>query len=347
VFESLQEARRGQPRFVFYEGPPTANGRPGVHHVMARAVKDVMCRYHSLRGRNVERKAGWDTHGLPVEIEVEKKLGLTGKRQIEEYGVAEFNRKCRESVLEYMDLWPSSPVDGLLAGPRGRLHDPRQPLHRDGVVDPETVLGPGFMYEGHKILPYCPRCGTPLSSHEVAQGYEEVDDPSVFVRFRDADDPGVAFLVWTTTPWTLPSNAGLAVGPDFEYVEAELAGERLILARERLAALKGEPKILRSFQGSQLVGRRYAAPFDFFQSDPARAAAFTTPSAAAHDPARMWRVHAADFVSLETAPGSSTSRPPSARTTTSSAGASSSRCCSRSTAPGGSPARSARGPGSS
>ena len=226
VFDRLTQARSGAPRFVFYEGPPTANGRPGVHHVMARTVKDVVCRYRSMRGMLVERKAGWDTHGLPVEIEVEKRLGLTGKKQIEEFGIARFNEECRTSVFTYRELWEQMT---RRMGYWLDLSDPYVTCSNDYIESVWQILkrfwDRGFMYEGHKILPYCPRCGTPLSSHEVAQGYEDVDDPSVFVRFRDAEDEKLSYLVWTTTPWTLPSNTAIAVGADFEYVEAELEGD--------------------------------------------------------------------------------------------------------------------------
>ncbi len=304
VFDRLTQARSGAPRFVFYEGPPTANGRPGVHHVMARTVKDVVCRYRSMRGMLVERKAGWDTHGLPVEIEVEKRLGLTGKKQIEEFGIARFNEECRTSVFTYRELWEQMT---RRMGYWLDLSDPYVTCSNDYIESVWQILkrfwDRGFMYEGHKILPYCPRCGTPLSSHEVAQGYEDVDDPSVFVRFRDAEDEKLSYLVWTTTPWTLPSNTAIAVGADFEYVEAELEGERLIVARSRLAALGGEPEVLRSWKGSELKGRRYLPPFDFFAKNPKLAEAYTTPTGGPHDPGVMWRVQNADFVSLDDGTG--------------------------------------------
>ncbi|HVP39224.1 MAG TPA: isoleucine--tRNA ligase [Candidatus Saccharimonadales bacterium] len=304
VFERLQEARRGAPRFVFYEGPPTANGRPGVHHAMARCIKDVVCRFRSMRGCLVERKAGWDTHGLPVEIEVERQLGLKSKPEIERFGVAEFNRRCRESVQRYEGDWE------LLTRRMGYWLDLSAPYRTCDNVYIESVWwilkqfwDGGMVYEGHKILPYCPRCGTPLSSHEVAQGYEEVEDPSVWVRFRDADDPGVSYLVWTTTPWTLPSNVALAVGEFAEYVEVELAGERLILARERLESVGGAPVVRRSFKGAELVGRRYRPLFDFFEGQADKVAAYSTPAGESADARKLYRVAAAEFVSMDEGTG--------------------------------------------
>ncbi|MBI5836303.1 MAG: isoleucine--tRNA ligase [Candidatus Eisenbacteria bacterium] len=315
VFARLQAAREGAPRFVFYEGPPTANGRPGVHHAMARSIKDVVCRYRSMRGCLVERKGGWDTHGLPVEIEVEKQLGLKSKPEIEKFGVAEFNRRCRESVQKYEADWQE------LTRRMGYWLDMDHPYRTFDNSYIETVWwilkrfwDEGLIYEGHKILPYCPRCGTPLSSHEVAQGYQDVEDPSVWVRFRLADEPEVSLLVWTTTPWTLPSNTAVAVGEFAEYVEVEFGGERLILARDRLAALGteppkpgapggGEPRELRSFKGSELAGRRYRPLFDFFEGQAEKVAAYTTPAGEPAEASKLYRVAVADFVSMDDGTG--------------------------------------------
>jgi isoleucyl-tRNA synthetase len=239
LFEQTLAAREGAPPFVFFEGPPTANGRPGIHHVFARTIKDLFCRHRAMKGFRVARKAGWDTHGLPVEIEVEKQLGISGKQQIEALGVAEFNRRCRDSVFTYRADWER------LSARIGYWLDYEHPyvtFSNDYVESVwwalHAMFDKGLLYRGHKILPYCPRCGTALSSHELAQGYEDVEDPSVYVALelensdeRRADTPAGAvvsppsasharrILVWTTTPWTLVSNVALAVHPDLEYVE--------------------------------------------------------------------------------------------------------------------------------
>jgi len=202
TFEKSVSRRQGNPRFVFYEGPPTANGKPGVHHVIARLSKDIVCRYKTMRGYQVIRKAGWDTHGLPVEIEVEKELGFRNKDQIEAYGIAEFNAKCRESVFKYKDEWTrfTQRIGYWLD-----LEDPYVTYTNDYIETVWWILGQlwekGLLYEGHKIVPYCPRCETSLSSHEVGLGYKDVSDPSIYVKFKAADGDE-RFLVWTTTPWT-------------------------------------------------------------------------------------------------------------------------------------------------
>ena len=228
LFARTLEARAGGEPFVFFEGPPTANGRPGIHHVFARTIKDLFCRHRAMKGYRVPRKAGWDTHGLPVEIEVEKQLGISGKQQIEALGVAEFNRLCRESVCKYRGDWEklSERIGYWLDYERSVRHV-HERLRRERVVGAgDAATSKGLLYRGHKILPYCPRCGTALSSHEVAQGYEDVEDPSVYValdlgrwtarwrtRRRMPGRTARRILVWTTTPWTLVSNAALAVHP--------------------------------------------------------------------------------------------------------------------------------------
>src|SRR5256885_7134796 len=239
LFEQTLARNADAPSFVFFEGPPTANGRPGIHHVFSRTIKDLFCRYRAMKGYRVERKAGWDTHGLPVEIEVEKQLGISGKQQIEAIGVAEFNRLCRESVFRYRGDWER--LSARIAFWLDYAH-PYITYTNDYVERVwwalKTLFDRGLLYRGHKILPYCPRCETALSSHEVAQGYEEVEDPSVYVALdlgsvggevvADAPDmPGRTarrILVWTTTPWTLVSNAALAVHPDLTYVELRKGG---------------------------------------------------------------------------------------------------------------------------
>ena len=214
--------REGMPSFIFYEGPPTANGRPGIHHVIARTLKDSVCRYKTMRGYAVNRKAGWDTHGLPVEIEVEKQLGMSGKQDIEKYGIKEFNEKCKESVFTYESMWRN------MTKRMGYLIDMDNPyitLDNDYIETLWWIIkeffDAGMIYEGHKILPYCPRCGTGLASHEVAQGYKEVKVTTITAKFKrkDADE---YFLAWTTTPWTLASNVSLTVGPDIDYVKVRM-----------------------------------------------------------------------------------------------------------------------------
>ena len=286
------------PSFVFFEGPPTANGRPGIHHVFARTIKDLFCRYRAMKGYRVERKAGWDTHGLPVEIEVEKQLGISGKQQIEAIGVAEFNRLCRESVFRYRAEWEK------LSARIGFWLDYAHPyvtFSNDYVESVwwalKTLHERDRLYRGHKILPYCPRCETALSSHEVAQGYQDVEDPSVYValelvgdeqqilpRSAPQDDrsakSGRRILVWTTTPWTLVSNAALAVHPDLDYVEViRREGDdyrTLILAAARVRAVLGEDyenrwEIVRHLSGSDLVGLRYRRPLDWVEYPEGRA----------------------------------------------------------------------------
>lgn len=216
-------AREGKPKYVFYEGPPTANGMPGIHHVMARTLKDSVCRYWTMKGYQVNRKAGWDTHGLPVEIEVEKQLNMNGKQDIEKYGIKEFNEKCRESVFTYTDKWREMTermaylVD---------LDDPYITLDNDYIESGWWILkkffDKGLIYEGHKILPYCPRCGTGLASHEVAQGYKEVKVNTLTVKFKKKGTDNEYFLAWTTTAWTLAANTMLTVGPDFDYIKAKM-----------------------------------------------------------------------------------------------------------------------------
>jgi len=264
LFRRTLERHADGPEFVFFEGPPTANGRPGIHHVISRAIKDLVCRYQAMRGHHVTRIAGWDTHGLPVEIEAEKKLGISGKRQIEAMGVAEFNRTCRESVFTYKEEWER------LSERIGYWLDYSRPyvtFHPEYIESVWNIFQrldrKGLLYRGYKSVPYCPRCGTALSSHEVAQGYEDVSDPSIYFTCPLADDPERAFLVWTTTPWTLPSNVALALHPRLTYVEVEHQGQRLILAESRVAALFGEgAEIVARYGAQELAGRRYRPVFD-------------------------------------------------------------------------------------
>ncbi|MEO7084266.1 MAG: isoleucine--tRNA ligase [Gemmatimonadaceae bacterium] len=276
LFHQTLAAREGAPSFVFFEGPPTANGKPGIHHVFSRTIKDLFCRHRAMKGFRVERKAGWDTHGLPVEIEVEKQLGISGKQQIEAIGVVEFNRLCRESVFTYRGDWER--LSERMAYWLDYDH-PYVTYHNDYVESVwwalKTLFDKGLLYRGHKILPYCPRCGTALSSHELALGYKEVEDPSVYIALELVGDaePARRILVWTTTPWTLVSNAALAVHPDLEYVEVVRKEEgkdkrTLILAESRLRAVLGEDfqsrwSVVGRMRGADLVGKTYKRPLDW------------------------------------------------------------------------------------
>jgi isoleucyl-tRNA synthetase len=271
IFHESMRLREGGPEYNFYEGPPTANGKPGVHHVLARAFKDVFPRYKTMRGYHVSRRGGWDTHGLPVEIEVEKKLGFKNKQDIEAYGIAKFNELCRQSAFSYIQEWE-------------RLTDriaywvdlkTAYVTYRNEYVETEWWIlkqfwEKGLLYQGFKVVPYCPRCGTPLSDHEVALGYDEAVDPSVFVRMPLVDQKDTSLLVWTTTPWTLPANVAVAAAADVDYVtiERELAEggkEKLILAEPLLQKVFGdEPvKVVDRFKGKHLKGKRYHPLFTF------------------------------------------------------------------------------------
>jgi isoleucyl-tRNA synthetase len=268
-FPKSLQIRKNSPHFVFYEGPPTANGRPGIHHVMSRTIKDVVCRYKTMKNFLVNRKAGWDTHGLPVEIEVEKQLHIEGKEEIEKFGIDKFNEKCKESVFNYKKEW-----DDLTKriGFWLDLDHPYITFTNEYIESVWWILknfhDRGLIYQGFKILPYCPRCETPLSSHEVSQGYRDVKDPSIYVRFRSLDDPDTYFLVWTTTPWTLISNVALAVHPDVEYLKVEYNGEKLIIAEPRAnEVLSGEFKILERYKGAQLEHQRYEPLFKFIKPE--------------------------------------------------------------------------------
>ena len=269
IFEKSVTLRSQSPRFVFYEGPPTANGLPGVHHVMARTVKDLVCRYMTMQGFLVERKAGWDTHGLPVEIEVEQELNIKSKDQIEKYGVRAFNKRCKESVFRYEKEWRQvTERIGFWLD----LDHPYLTCTNEYIESVWWLLkrfwDKGAIYRAHKILPYCPRCGTPLSSHEVSQGYGDVEDPSVYVRFKDRTEPGTSFLVWTTTPWTLISNVALAVHPEEKYVKVRVGNESFILAKARLGVLLTQYQIVEEFPGGKLQGRHYEPVFSFFSATP-------------------------------------------------------------------------------
>lgn len=342
IFEKSVEKESPAGDFIFYEGPPTANGRPGLHHVLARSFKDIIPRYKTMKGFRVERKAGWDTHGLPVELQVEKALGLKNKQDIENIvpgdtraSIIEFNKKCKESVWEYRDLWEK------MTNRMGYWVDMEHPYvtyeneyiesvwwQLAQIAELKNAKGESFLYKGHKIVPYCSRCGTALSSHEVAQGYKVVKDLSVTVKFELSDEPGTYLLAWTTTPWTLPGNVALAVNKNIEYVELETKedtsclkkGERMIIARspevlwsilgegfkeihsvahpasnrlpEFYKTKSGEEYNVKSYMGSELVGKSYQPLFDYYTKDEKLA-----------NRENGWKIYHADFVTVDKGTG--------------------------------------------
>ena len=266
IFEKSVQLRQGAPAYTFFDGPPTANGKPHIGHVLTRAMKDIIPRYKTMRGYDVLRKAGWDTHGLPVELEVEKELGLDGKEQIEQYGVIPFIQKCKESVWKYKGEWE------VMSDRMGFWADMDNPYitYDNDYIESEwwalkAIYEKGLLYKGHKIVPYCPRCGTALSSHEVAQGYKEVKETSATVRFRVPDEENTYFLAWTTTPWTLPSNVSLCVNPDVTYAYVRVDGkETLIMAKDLIeAVLEGhDTEIIKEVVGRELEYKHYEPLFE-------------------------------------------------------------------------------------
>ncbi len=290
LLERTQSERQGKEDFTFFEGPPTANGPPGIHHVLARAFKDMFPRYRTMRGYKVLRKGGWDTHGLPVEIEVEKQLGLGGKKEVEAYGIKAFNRLCRDSVSEYISEWEA------MTERMGYLVDMDDPYvtYHNGYVESlwwilKQLWDKGLLSQGFKSVPFCPRCGTPLSSHELSLGYQDnTRDPSIYVKFEMLDEADTYFLAWTTTPWTLPGNAALAIGPQIDYVAVrDVSGDTLYLAADRAeTVLQPGFQVLSRCKGADLVGRRYRPLYEFLP--------VTEPYAL---------VLAADFVSTEDGTG--------------------------------------------
>ena len=264
IFEKSVEKRKRAKDFIFYEGPPTANGKPGIHHTLSRTFKDVILRYKTMRGFRVLRKAGWDTHGLPVELQIEKKLGLKNKRDIERLGIERFNRLCRKSVWEYKKDWDRFTKR---LGYWLDLKHPYITYEKDYIESVWHILKDvwqkGLLYEGFKVVPYCPRCQTTLSSHEVAQGYKRIREPAIYIRFRvlNPEFENTSLLVWTTTPWTLPANVAVAVNPDILYCQVRAGKENLILAKERVSGLGLEGKCLKEIKGKDLVGLRYEPPY--------------------------------------------------------------------------------------
>ncbi len=274
TFKKSVARREGGPSYVFYEGPPTANGLPGTHHVLARIFKDLFPRYKTMKGYHALRKGGWDTHGLPVELEIEKALGFSGKQAIEDYGIAEFNQKCKESVFRYVREWED------LTDRIGFWIDMENAYVTltNGYIESvwwilKQLWEKGLIYQDYKVVPYCSRCGTPLSDHEVALGYEETDDPSIYIRFPLRDEAGTYFLVWTTTPWTLPGDVALAVHPEVEYVTVEQETEegdkeRLILAKELAdTAIKGPYRVVKTVKGKDLAGLRFKPLYTFLPTE--------------------------------------------------------------------------------
>jgi len=290
VFEKTLANTEGRPLFTFNEGPPTANGRPGIHHVLARTFKDIYPRYKTMRGFHAPRKGGWDTHGLPVEHEIEKELGIFDKQEIEsQIGVAEFTRRCRESVMRYIGDWEKMTERMGFWVDLDQAYYTLDNQYIESVWHLlKTIWDKDLIYQDYKVVPYDPRIGATLSSHEVAQGYREVEDPSVTVRFKLTETDHTAFLVWTTTPWTLPSNLALAVGADIDYVYIQYGDEVLILAAARLQSTMREAdyKVIKTVKGQDLVGLRYQRLFDHLAAD-----------------GDICRVHAADFVSTDDGTG--------------------------------------------
>ncbi|MBN1863659.1 MAG: class I tRNA ligase family protein, partial [Victivallales bacterium] len=292
IFARTLENRSDSDEYVFYDGPPFATGLPHYGHLLAGTIKDVVPRYQTMRGKYVDRVFGWDCHGLPVEYEMEKSLGISGKRHIEEYGIGKFNESCRGIVLRYTGEWAS------VVRRIGRWVDFERGYRTMDLAYMESIWwvfkqlwDNGLVYEGKRILPYCPRCSTPLSNFEANQGYEEVEDPAITVRFRDAANPSLYYLAWTTTPWTLPSNTGLAVGSEIDYVKVREAGCDCVLAESRLAEYYSDVsgvEIVERFKGAALEGSCYMPLFDYFV-DLSKDGAF--------------RVVCADFVSTEDGTG--------------------------------------------
>ena len=267
IAQKAIDQREGSDTFTFYDGPPTANGKPHIGHVLTRVIKDMLPRYQSMKGKKVLRKAGWDTHGLPVELEVEKLVGINGKEQIEEYGIEPFIKKCRESVWKYKGMWEEfSDVVGFWAD----MDHPYITYENDFIESEwwalKEIWNKGLLYKGHKVVPYCPRCGTPLSSHEVAQGYKDVKERSAMVKFKVKDEDAY-FLAWTTTPWTLPSNLGLCVNPEVDYVKIKVDGTVYYLAEALVdtvfEGVEGEREVLASCKGKDLEYKEYEPLYDY------------------------------------------------------------------------------------
>ena len=288
IFKKSVEKNSGEKEFVFYEGPPTANAKPALHHLEARAFKDVIPRYKTMQGYHVARRAGWDTHGLPVELQIEKALGLQSKKDIEGYGVAAFNKACKDSVFTYIKDWETF-TDRM-----GYWVDKKSAYYTFNASYMESLWNivaevdkKGLLYKDYKVVPWCPRCGTGLSSHELAQGYQDVKDLSVYAKFKIVGFEGAYFLAWTTTPWTLPGNVGLAVGADIVYVEAKVGEEVLVLAKELLSILPEGHEILAEHTGVEMVGMQYEPLYPYLKIEAEKKGVDTT---------KAFQIYAADFV---------------------------------------------------
>jgi isoleucyl-tRNA synthetase len=319
IFQKSLEKESTKGEFVFYEGPPTANGKPGIHHLEARAFKDIIPRYKTMQGFHVRRKGGWDTHGLPVELQVEKKLGLNSKKAIEEYGIGKFNQECKQSVWDYLEFW------NTFTKRIGYWVDQENPYityENNYIESLWNVVGEvnkkDLLYKDYKVLPWCPRCGTALSSHELAQGYETVKDLSLYVKFRVVSSPDAFpqvlgspsaqpdhsekhtssetfILAWTTTPWTLPGNVALAVGKDVDYVKISINTSTYILAKSRLSIIKDKYEIISEFKGSELVGLEYEPLFPYLEN--------TISESEKSKLEKAFKVYSADFVTTEDGTG--------------------------------------------
>jgi isoleucyl-tRNA synthetase len=271
--------------FVFFEGPPTANAEPGIHHVLSRVFKDIICRYKTMQGYRVLRKAGWDTHGLPVELEIEKKLGLKSKKDIEKFGIAKFNKLCKKSVWSYKRDWEKLTERIAFWLDMENPYITYEPEYIETVWwIIKEIYKKDLLYQGYKVVPYCPRCGTSLSSHEVALGYEKIKEPAIYIKFKIK--PNTYLLVWTTTPWTLPGNTAIALNPDFKYLKVKVGKEIFILAKERLGVLDKDYKVVGEIKGKDLVGLEYEPLYKFVKPEK-----------------KAWVVVPANFVSLEEGTG--------------------------------------------
>lgn len=296
IFQKSLEKDAPMGEYVFYDGPPTANGRPGIHHLEARAFKDAIPRYKTMRGYHVRRKAGWDTHGLPVELEVEKQLGLTSKKQIEEYGIGKFNAECKKSVWKYIDEWEKFTDRSAYWIDLQNPYITYQPSYIESLWSVMAeVEKQGLLYKDYRIVPWCSRCGTALSSHELAQGYQDVKDLSVYAKFKVIGQENTYLLAWTTTPWTLPGNVALAVNEKLEYVKVRKDDSVYILGKDRVLLFEGEYEILDTIKGSELVGIEYEPLYQYFAN--------TIQESEKEKLEKAYKVYAADFVTAEDGTG--------------------------------------------
>ena len=272
IFEKSLEQRKGKPEFIFYDGPVTANAKPVLHTMVPFTFKDIIPRYKTMRGYHVPRRGGWDTHGLPVELQIEKKLGFKSKAEIENYGIADFNKLCKESVWEFTELWKSfTKRMGYWADQDNAFVTYHNTFIESVWNIVKEVNEKKLLYKDYKVVPWCPRCGTALSSHELAQGYEDVKDVSIYAKFKIVGTENGYFVAWTTTPWTLPGNVGLAVGPDIDYVEVkvkkESGDEILVVAKEKLSLIEGEHEVIAEHKGKEMAGMQYEPLFPYLANN--------------------------------------------------------------------------------